>query len=468
MLTMTLAELASAVGGTLRDADPNAVVTAPVRYDSRLIEPGGLFAAFPGVNVDGHEFAARAVADGAAVVLGSRPVGVPAVVVEDVRAALGRLAAALVIRATGLTVVGVTGSVGKTTTKDLLGPVLSRLGPTVAPPGNLNNEIGLPSTVSLITAETRFLVSEMGARNVGDVTYLAGLVQPRVGIVTAIGTPHLSGFGTLEITTKAKSELIEALPADGRAVLNADDHRVAGMAAKSAAPVTFYGASADVRAEDITVDALGRASFLLCTPAGSSAVAMRLIGEHYVSNALAAAAAALAFTDDVSLIADALSSAARASEGRMQVSEIEPGITVINDAYSSSPTSTAAALKTAAALAQGRRLLAVLGQMNELGADSPRHHTELGGTAADAGVRYLIGVGNADAGRIAAAASAGGVEVEHVPDAAAALALIHRRWAAGDVVLIKGSNSLGLQAVAKQLVAEGASDPAHAATQGNG
>jgi len=457
MLAMTLAEIARAVGGSLHDADPAALVTGPARYDSRLIEPGDLFVAFPGEKVDGHDFAARAVAGGAAAVLAGRSVGVPAIVVEDVRAGLGRLARALVDRADDLAVVGITGSVGKTTTKDLLGQTLARLGPTVAPPGNLNNEIGLPATVSLITPETRYLVCELGARHVGDVAYLAGLVKPRIGIVTTIGAAHLGEFGSLERTTAAKGELIEALPPDGYAVLNADDARVAGMAARSAASVVRYGtgATADVRAQEVVTDRSGRASFRLCTPVGSARVSLRLVGPHYVSNALAVAAAALSFTDDAELVADALSGADPASEGRMVVSDTGSGVTVIDDAYNASPTSVTAALQTAGLLAQGRRLVAVLGNMGELGPDSAQYHAELGRTATAAGVRYLIGVGNADAGRIVSAAATGGVEAEHVPDAVAALKLVRQRRAAGDVVLVKGSSLLHLRALAKQLVADG-------------
>jgi UDP-N-acetylmuramoyl-tripeptide--D-alanyl-D-alanine ligase len=451
---MTLEELAAAVGGSLHDADPGTLVTGPACYDTRRLVPGGLFAAFAGNNVDGHDFAARAVAGGAAAVLASRPVGVPAVVVEDVQAALGRLATALIDRADGLTVVGVTGSVGKTTTKDLLGQVLAERGPTVAPPGNLNNEIGMPTTVTQVTPDTRYLVCEMGARHVGDVAYLAGLVRPRVGIVTAVGVSHLSVFGSLERTVAAKAELVEALPADGHAVLNGDDARVAAMAVRSAAPVTLYGTgpNAAVRAEDVVVDDAGRASFRICTPAGSAPVVLRLVGEHYVSNALAAAAAALTFTDDIASIAAALSRAGRASEGRMQISELGAGVTVINDAYNASPASASAGLAAAARLAGGRRLVAVLGQMNEIGPDSAQHHADLGRSAATAGVRYLIGVGGPDAGRIVTAAVAAGVDAEYVPDAPAALELIRRNWAPGDVVLLKGSSDVGLQAIARRLI----------------
>jgi UDP-N-acetylmuramoyl-tripeptide--D-alanyl-D-alanine ligase len=470
VLPMTLKEIADAVGGSVHDAEPDTVVTGPAQYDSRLLEPGGLFVAFQGQNVDGHDFASRALAGGAVAVLAGRPVGMPAVVVDDVQAALGRLASVLVDRADGdLAVIGVTGSVGKTTTKDLLGQTLGRLGPTVAPPGNLNNEIGLPTTVSRIAPDTRYAVFELSARHVGDVAYLARLVRPRIGVVTNIGVSHLSEFGSLERTTAAKAELVEALPPDGHAVLNADDHRVAGMAARSAAPVTFFGTggTADVRAEDIRTDPLGRVSFRLCTPAGSARVTLRLIGEHYVSNALAAAAATLPFTDDVAMIADALSGSDRVSAGRMHVSETVSDVTVINDAYNSSPTSTPAALRTAVTLAKGRRLVAVLGHMSELGPDSPQHHTELGSAAAAAGVRYLIGVGNADAGRIVSTAVARGVQAEHVPDAPAALELVRRRWAAGDVVLVKGAHALGLESLAQQLEVDGTTQD-HANAERNG
>jgi UDP-N-acetylmuramoyl-tripeptide--D-alanyl-D-alanine ligase len=452
---MTLSEIASAVGGTVRDADPALMVTGPACYDSRQIEPGGLFVAFPGERVDGHDYAARAMAGGAAAVLAARPVGVPAVVVDDVQDAFGRLASAIVGRASGLTVIGVTGSVGKTTTKDLLGQVLARLGPTVAPPGNRNNEIGVPTNVSLVVPETRFLVCEFGARHVGDVEYLARLTRPRVGVVTTVGESHLSEFGSLANTTTAKGELVEALPADGHAVLNADDPRVAGMAVKSKAPVTFYGTGpeATVRAEDIVVDDDGRASFRIGTPAGSAKVTLRLYGHHYVTNALAASAAALSFTDDVALVADALSNAERVSEGRMQIGHTEAGMTVVNDAYNASPASTTAALRSAADLARGRRLVAVLGQMNEIGPNAPDHHAEVGRAAAAAGVQYLIGVGDANAGQIVIAARAGGVRTAHVPDAATALALIREQWQPGDVVLVKGSNDTGLQSLARSLTA---------------
>jgi UDP-N-acetylmuramoyl-tripeptide--D-alanyl-D-alanine ligase len=403
--------------------------------------------------VDGHDFAGRAVAAGATGVLAARPVGVPAVVVGDVQAAFGRLATALVDRLPGLAVVGVTGSVGKTTTKDLLGQVLARLGPTTAPPGNRNNELGVPETVSLVPPDGRFLVCELGARHVGDIAYLAGLVRPEVGIVTNVGASHLAEFGSIANTTTAKAELVAALPADGLAVLNADDERVAAMARRSPAPVVTVGlaAAADVRAERVRVDDTGRASFTLQTPSGAAGVSLRLCGEHYVPNALAAAAATLRWTGDVDLIADALSAAERRSAGRMRVAHRPDGVTVIDDAYNASPASVAAALRTTSLLARGRRAVAVLGQMNELGPTSPADHAHVGAMAAAAGVDLVVAVGNADAGRLAAAAARDGARATHVPDSAAAIAALRDTLSAGDIVLIKGSNGVGLSVVAQHL-----------------
>jgi UDP-N-acetylmuramoyl-tripeptide--D-alanyl-D-alanine ligase len=450
---MTLAEIAAAVGGTLHDADPDTRVAALVTFDSRRVEPGGLYVALNGARVDGHDFAGQAVAAGAVGVLAARPVGVPAIVVDDVRAAYGALAGAIVSRVPGLAVVGITGSVGKTTTKDLIGQVLSRLGPTTAPPGNRNSEVGMPETVSRVAPDARFLVLEMGARHVGDVAYLASMVKPRVGVVLNVGTAHLGEFGSREAIAVAKGEMVEGLPADGAAVLNADDPLVAAMSSRSTAPVVTFGRSsqAAVRAEEITVDALGRASFVLHAPQGDARVALRLHGEHLVSNALAAAAVALHFTDDVVLVADALSAAQPVSEGRMQLTVRADGITVINDAYNASPDSVAAALKTLTAMAQGRRTVAVLGQMNELGDSSTADHIAVGELAAQLGVGWLLAVGNDDAVQLADAASHGGVATMHVPDRDVAGRVLQERLVPGDVVLVKGSNGVGLMPVAEHL-----------------
>jgi len=454
VLPLTLADIAAAVGGRLHESDPSTVVTGTAAFDSRLVEPGGLFVALSGERVDGHDYARQAMAAGAVAVLAARPVGVPAVVVEDVLAAYGRLATALVQRLPDLRVVAVTGSVGKTTTKDLIGQVLSWLGPTTAPPGNRNSDVGMPETVSRLSADSRFLVLEMGARRVGDIRYLTSIVRPQVGAVLNVGTAHLGEFGSREAIARTKGELVEALPASGAAVLNADDPLVAGMAARTSANVVTFGrvGQATVRAEQVAVDAWGRAAFLLHTPVGDSAVSLRVYGEHLVSNALAAAAAALRFTDDVGLIAEALSTAEPVSEGRMRVTRRADGITVINDAYNANPVSMAAALQTLTRMAQDRRAVAVLGQMNELGNTSESDHVAVGSAVAEVGVNWLVTVGNDDARRLGEAAARGGVSTLHVADSGAARRVLEETLVAGDVVLLKGSNSVGLMAVAQSLV----------------
>src|SRR6266511_2674118 len=240
MIEMTLAEVAEAVSGHLIAADPSAVVTGPVEYDSRLVAPGGLFVAFPGERVDGHDYAAAAHAAGAVAVLATRPLPpgaqpIPTVLVDDARTAMSALAHAVAARLTGLTIVGLTGSSGKTTTKDMVAQLLVGLGRTVAPTGSLNNELGYPYTVLRAGADTRYLALELGARGLGHIRYLCGIARPHIGLVLNVGVAHLGEFGTVDAIAQAKGELVEALPAGGLAVLNADDPRVRAMAARTGA-----------------------------------------------------------------------------------------------------------------------------------------------------------------------------------------------------------------------------------------
>ncbi len=297
MITMTLAEIARVVDARLDGVpDPEAPVTGPSAVDSREVAPGGLFAATVGAHVDGHDYAAKAVAAGAVAVLASRPVGVPAIVVADVQAALGVLARHVLARLDS-TVIALTGSVGKTTTKDLLAQILERHAPTVSTDRSFNNELGLPLTVLRADAGTRYLVLEMGAGRKGDLTYLTGIAPPRVGLVLNVGTAHVSRMGGgLADVAEAKGELVEALPPDGHALLNADDPYVMGMAERTKARILLYGRSpgAGVRAEDVRLGDGARPSFDLVTPSGRARVALDLIGEHQVANALGAAAAATA------------------------------------------------------------------------------------------------------------------------------------------------------------------------------
>ncbi|WP_030542985.1 UDP-N-acetylmuramoyl-tripeptide--D-alanyl-D-alanine ligase [Streptomyces albus] len=463
MIDLSLAEITAAVSGRPHDIpDPGARVTGSVEIDSRKAGPGGLFAAFAGENADGHDFARQAVEQGAVAVLAARPVGVPAIVVDDVTAALGALARE-VVRRLGTTVVALTGSAGKTSTKDLLAQLLQRIGPTVWPPGSLNNEIGLPLTALRAEASTRHLVLEMGARGKGHIRYLAELTPPRVGVVLNVGTAHVGEFGGKERIAEAKGELVEALPPaaeGGLAVLNADDPLVRAMAGRTRARIVLFGesAEADVRAEDVRLTDTGQPAFTLRTPTGCSAVTLRLYGEHHVSNALAAAAVAHELGMPADEIATALSEAGQLSRWRMEVTERPDGVTVVNDAYNANPDSVRAALRALVAMGKGRRTWAVLGEMAELGEESLAEHDAVGRLAVRLNVSKLVAVGGREAAWLDMGAKnegSWGEESVHVSDARAAVDLMRRELRPGDVVLVKASRSVGLERVAQELLADG-------------
>lgn len=473
MIPLPLARIAEITSGALAGmADPRAVVRGPVVVDSRAVEPGSLFVAVKGDRTDGHHFAAQAVADGAVAVLASRPVDVPAIIVADPLAALADLATAVCAGLPAATVIGVTGSAGKTTTKDLLARLTARIGPTVAPVESFNNEIGHPLTVLRADESTRYLVLELSARGVGHIADLARIAPPRIGVVLNVGTAHLGVFGGKEVTARAKGELVEALPADGVAVLNADDPLVAAMAGRTAARVTWYGrgAAAAVRAEGVTLDGRGRASFTLRTPSGAAPVRLRLYGEHAVENALAAAAAGYELGLPVTTIAEELSEAEPRSRWRMEVTDRPDGVTVINDAYNANPDSMRAAFGALAALAGGRRRFAVVAALRELGEESAALNEGVGRLAAGAGLEALFVVGP-DAAPILTGAGAGGAGrtpragggpvgdgappgagVVHVADVAEAVAELSALLAPGDVVLVKGPRAAGLERVAAALL----------------
>lgn len=457
MIALSLAEIAEIVGGQSYDIpDPAVRITGPVVIDSRAVRPGSLFAAFAGEHVDGHDYAERAVAAGAAAVLATRPVGVPAIVVPDVTAALGALARSVVERL-GTIAIALTGSSGKTSTKDLIAQVLERKGPTVYPAGNLNNEIGLPLTALRAAENTEHLVLEMGARYIGDIRYLTGLVPPKVGLVLNVGTAHIGEFGGREQIAEAKGEIVECLPKDGVAVLNADDPLVRAMATRTKARVVLFGeaADADVRAENVRLTQLGQPSFTLQTPTGCSDVTMRLYGEHHVSNALAAAAVAHELGMSVDEIALALSEAGTLSRWRMEVTERPDGVTIVNDAYNANPESMRAALRALAAMGKGRRTWAVLGQMAELGDEALAEHDAVGRLAVRLNVSKLVAVGGREASWLQLGAyneGSWGEESVHVSDAQAAVDLLRSELRPGDVVLVKASRSVGLERVAQALL----------------
>ncbi|MFD4302852.1 UDP-N-acetylmuramoyl-tripeptide--D-alanyl-D-alanine ligase [Streptomyces albidoflavus] len=465
MIALSLAEISSIVGGQPADIpDLDAQVTGPVVIDSRLAAPGSLFAAFAGERADGHDYAATAVETGAVAALATRPVGVPALVVDDVERALGALARAVVERL-GTTVVALTGSAGKTSTKDLVAQLLTRVAPTVWTPGSLNNEIGLPLTALRAEADTRHLVLEMGARGIGHIRYLTGLTPPRIGVVLNVGSAHIGEFGGRKQIAQAKGELVEALPEDGVAILNADDRYVRDMASRTKARVVTFGEApeADIRAENVRLTENGRPAFTLHTPSGCGDVTMRLYGEHHVSNALAAAAVASELGMPVDEIAQALSEAESLSRWRMEVTERPDGVTIVNDAYNANPESMRAALRALVAMGgarrgEGGRTWAVLGQMAELGDEALTEHDAVGRLAVRLNVSKLVAVGGREAAWLQMGAyneGSWGEESVHVSDAQAAVDLLRSELRPGDVVLVKASRSVGLEKVAAALLADG-------------
>jgi UDP-N-acetylmuramoyl-tripeptide--D-alanyl-D-alanine ligase len=519
VINLSVAQIADIVGGELADISPQAAaglhVTGSVEFDSRKVTPGGLFLALPGARSDGHEHAASAVAAGAVAVLAARPVGVPAIVVARgaraaqrgggargglagvlehdadgsgaaVLAALAKLAAAVAAElvAGGLTIVGITGSSGKTSTKDLLAAVLEPLGEVVAPPGSFNNELGHPWTILRATGSTDYLVLELSARHPGNIAELAAIAPPAIGVVLNVGTAHLGEFGSREAIAQTKAELPQAVPRSGVVVLNVDDPAVAAMADATAARVVRVSrhsqaddGRADVWAGPVTLDELARPQFILhSTDVTEVEVRLAVHGDHQVSNALCAAAVALECGASAEQVAKALAGAGPVSQHRMRVSNRADGITVIDDAYNANPDSMQAGLQALAWIARGggagpRRSWAVLGEMAELGEDAIYEHDRIGRLAVRLDVSRLVVVGM---GRSMSAMHHGAImegswglegerEAAIVADADAALALLRAELQPGDVVLVKASNAAGLGALADWLVAD-----AGVADQGQG
>ncbi|WP_415083248.1 UDP-N-acetylmuramoyl-tripeptide--D-alanyl-D-alanine ligase [Micropruina sp.] len=451
--------------GMGRPAGPDVVI------DSRLVTPNAVFVALPGEHADGHDFIAAAAANGAAAAICTRRTAAPLahLLVADAERGLSELARGVVAeaKASGLACVGVTGSSGKTSTKDLLGQVLAASAPTVSPRGSFNNEIGVPLTALRVGDDTRYLVSEMGARGGGHIAWLCGIVPPDVGVVLNVGRAHLGEFGSVEAIVAAKGELVEALPESGWAVLNADDPLVLGMAGRTGAALATFSLAGEpdagalrVWAQDVVADELQRHSFTL-RAAGTvrAAVPVTLLGSgrHQVANALAAATAALALGLPAELIAGALSAATARSAWRMQLMPRADGVLVVNDAYNANPDSMRAALGTVAAMRRpGGRLVAVLGDMLELGADADAEHHALGVLAADLGFD-VVAVGDF-ADRIADGVREASGSVRVVADRDAAVAVAGSDLQPSDVVVIKASRGLALDRVADALAADPAAE----------
>ncbi|WIJ46633.1 UDP-N-acetylmuramoyl-tripeptide--D-alanyl-D-alanine ligase [Curtobacterium citreum] len=487
MIAVTLAEIAAAIGGELVSGAPEQVVDGSVQTDSRLVGPGSVFFALLGEETDGHRFVPAAAEAGAALVVTERVVDLPEgsataqVVVSDGYAALAALAHEVVARVRASTadrvdadgrpaplrVVGITGSNGKTSTKNMLRTILATQGETVAPQGSFNNHVGAPISMLGITHDTRFLVVEMGASGKGHIAKLVSIAEPDVGVVLKVGLAHAGEFGGIEATQRAKSEMVTDLPATATALLNVDDDRVASMRGLTAAHVVGFGTSetADYRITGIETDRSGTRFTLTAPPvsggdsrpAGTEQVDVRLaiLGEHHAMNASAALTVAHLWGVPLADGAAALASMTRAERWRMELLQGGPeGVTVINDAYNASPDSTAAALRTLAQVVRpGERSVAVLGEMAELGEFSTEEHDRIGRLVVRLGIGQLVVVGRGAMAIHQAATLEGSwdgesVFIEDVDDAVHTLQEMVRP---GDVVLVKSSKSAELRFLGDRL-----------------
>lgn len=452
----TAQQLADITRGTLHvDAD---VAVTGISTDTRELQRGDAFVAIVGERFDGADFATAAIHAGAALVIAQREVGVPSIVVRDAQEALGRIARAHLDTLPHTTVVAITGSSGKTSTKDLVAQVLSHAGETVAPVGSFNNEVGLPRTVLTATENTRFLVLEMGMRGLGHIATLCEIAPPDIAAVLNIGSAHVGVVGSRDDIARGKSEILAALHADGVAVINRDDSYAQLCRDAARGSVLEFGFDeGTVHASDVRLDDLARGSFTLHIVDESAPVELSLLGEHQIANALAAATIAHACGMDVRTIAHALSEATPRSRWRMELHELPNGVIVINDAYNANPESMRGALRALAAMGSQRRTWAILGEMRELGDAAVEEHDAIGRLAVRLDIAKLVAVG--DMGKLiqmgAAHEGSWGEEAVHVRDLDAAVDYVTDRWEPGDVILVKASRSIGLDRVAQSLIDRG-------------
>ncbi|HZJ39724.1 MAG TPA: UDP-N-acetylmuramoyl-tripeptide--D-alanyl-D-alanine ligase [Demequina sp.] len=441
--------VANAAGGTLV-ADVDTTVSSVVK-DSRDAVPGALYAAFVGERVDGHDYVDAARERGATLSLVSHSVDGPHIVVDDVAVALGRLARAYLaeLRLQGdITVIGITGSNGKTTTKDLLAQTLPDV---VAPEGSYNNEIGLPLTVLAADHTTRHLVLEMGASAPGDIAHLTRIAPLYVAVVLMIGSAHAGGYASLEALAEEKATILDGLVPDGVGLINADDPRVSPMAGRAPRTLTFGFGEADVAGRDRRTER-GRAHFSV----DGVEVALTLVGDHHATNALAALAVARVCGLDPEAAAAAVSRARPLSAHRMALTERQDGVTILDDAYNASPESMRAAFRALRSVAEGGTSWAVIGEMLEMGEASIQAHDDLGIDAVRLGISHLVVVGKGARPAYVSAVREGswGDEAAFVDTIDEALALVGDRVAPGDTVLVKGSHGTGLWRLADELTRE--------------
>lgn len=449
MIEMKASEIASVISGALHGDD--LTITGDAQIQSGSCIEGSIFFALKGERVDGIDFVEDAFSRGATLAITNRAISQRCIVVDNVQVALTDLARYVRNQLTDLAVIGITGSQGKTTTKELLASVLSHHGETVAPRGNFNNELGVPLTLLRCTDKTRYCVVEMGARHIGDISTLAEIAKPSIGLVLRVAAAHIGEFGSIENIAKAKSELITSLPEDGIAIIGSYDPFTKAMASLHQGKVLSFGESAedDVRAADIELRD-GKPHFDLVTEEGRSPVALRLYGVHQISNALAAATVAHALGFSADEIANALSLADSHAQWRMDVRELTD-LTLINDSYNASPDSMKAALSTLAHLSQerGGESWAFLGAMAELGDHSTDLHAEIGSYAESLHIDHLVAIASP---AYAQSISDGSQLATHlVADFAEAMEIfshVHR----GDVILCKGSRSAKLEILAEEIV----------------
>ena len=439
MIALSTAEICAIVKGELH-GDPKVIVSKPAVFDSRDAVEGSLFLALIGDKEDGHDYVDAAISNGAVLTFATKEVAGNYIIVKDVVAAVSELAHFVRTRLSDMKVVGITGSQGKTSTKDLLRAICATSGKTVAPVASFNNELGVPLTLLLCDESTKYCIIEMGARHKGDIAKLCSIVKPDIGVVLRVGNAHIGEFGSQEAISQTKSELIQALPSSGIAILGSYDPYTLAMKSIHKGTMLIFGEnqSDDIRAADIEIRE-GRAHFDLVTPDGRDAVGLRLVGTHHVANALAAAAVATSLGISIEVIAGSLSTADITSKWRMELHEID-GLMLINDSYNANPESMAAALHTLRLFAQerGGESWAFIGKMHELGESSSVHHRNIGTLAQEIGIDHCVAIG---APEYVLASGGNGSMVFHnlatIDDAIELSSHIN----SGDVVLVKASRA---------------------------
>ena len=464
MIPLTLEEISVAINAASLNLDSNLKVTGKVVIDSRKVSQGDLFVAINGENVDGHDFCHEAIKKGAIAVISSKElVGIPTLLVKEGNAAsknvdqptviaLGKLASYLLMKLPNIFKIAVTGSSGKTTTKDLLFDLGNLIGPTVAPVGSYNNEIGMPQTILECDEKTKVLILEMGAREVGNIKKLCQIAKPDTSILLNIGSAHIEIFGSRELILKTKSEIIECLNAEDVAVLNHEDETFSKQ--KTKAKVVSFGLSgADVSAKNVVLNDKAQASYELKFEGKVSQVNLKIVGAHQVSNSLAAAAVFLKKGLDIDLVAKTLSNSVAKSKWRMQVEVNSKNVTVINDSYNANPESMKAAIRTLKQAGADKKTFIIVGEMLELGSDSKQMHEEVADLIQKLDVKKTLVVGNG--AKIVSdylSNNAYKGRLEFCMDIDSAISKTKEMVEINDVVLVKASRAIGLERVANALM----------------